>query len=53
MRYPGEGGEAWTFALEHSVEQVRGIFYTTQDTLLLTCGGEGSFAGGGREERSG
>ena len=24
------------------VEQVRGIFYTTQDTLLLTCRGEGS-----------
>ena len=25
-----------------SVEQARGIFYTTQDTLLLTCRGEGS-----------
>jgi len=24
------------------VEQVRGIFYTTQNTLLLTCRGEGS-----------
>jgi len=24
------------------VEQVRGIFYTTQDTLLLTYRGEGS-----------
>ena len=24
------------------VEQARGIFYTTQDTLLLTCRGEGS-----------
>jgi len=29
-------------AFERDVEQARGIFYTTQDTLLLTCRGEGS-----------
>ena len=34
------------------VEQVCGIFYTTQGTLLLTLG-ERRVAGGGREERSG
>jgi len=35
----------WSFQLRTdliSVEQARGIFYTTQDTLLLTCRGEGS-----------
>jgi len=26
----------------HIVEQAHGIFYTTQDTLLLTCKGEES-----------
>jgi len=34
------------------VEQARGIFYTTQDTLLLTCRGEGSLlVVEGREKR--
>jgi len=36
----------------NGVEQARGIFYTTQDTLLLTCRGEESLlVVEGREKR--
>jgi len=52
--FPGFDEVYWHFesVTLGSVEQARGIFYTTQDTLLLTCRGEGSLlVVEGREKR--
>ena len=47
----GSGGKCIPHAQpwKGTVEQARGIFYTTQDTLLLTLWERGEFAGGGRK----